>query len=250
MIQLLTPPLSPSRRGICRPARVCQVKGEIACGDLSIGPRAHTHQHWETALAAAAFLWRTPRDHVGLSISSKLIELMRGKLQVRSAPGSGSTFHFTISLRPASIEAIQLPVTAKADAQLNLSVLVVEDNSVNRKIITTQLQHLGCQSTVAVDGIDALASFKDRPLPDVILMDCHMPKMDGWETTRRVRALSNSTNPDEKLVATLPIIALTAAAEERDHCQEAGMNAFLTKPVKIAELRGALTPFARPFKVK
>jgi CheY-like chemotaxis protein len=102
----------------------------------------------------------------------------------------GSTQH-----SPAALPLPAATVAPRADsapltpeAQLDLRVLVVEDNAVNQKIISSQLTRLGCTFQLAGDGEAALATLDREPLPDVILMDCHMPKLDGWETTRRIRA--------------------------------------------------------------
>jgi hypothetical protein len=126
-------------------------------------------------------------------------------------------------------------------------VLVVEDNAVNRKVLGRQLAQLGCEFTMAVDGEDALATLAREPQPDVILMDCHMPNLDGWETTRRLRGWSASSDAAQKAAAEIPIVALTASAypEERARCRDAGMNDFIAKPVRVAELAQALLPHAR-----
>ncbi len=97
---------------------------------------------------------------------------------------------------------------------------------------------------MAVDGEQALIALQRDALPDVILMDCHMPNLDGWETTRRVRAWATAPEATElqKAISQRPIIALTAAAlpEERKRCLDAGMGDFVSKPVKLAELHQAL----------
>jgi CheY-like chemotaxis protein len=85
-------------------------------------------------------------------------------------------------------------------------------------------------------------------LPDVILMDCHMPKVDGWETTRRIRAWAAEPPGPRQAASGLPIVALTAATlpGEQARCREAGMNGFVAKPVRLSELVVALRPYARP----
>ncbi|MCX6951944.1 MAG: ATP-binding protein, partial [Verrucomicrobia bacterium] len=185
---------------------------------------------------------------LGLAISSHLVRLMGGTLHAQSTPGQGSMFHFTIKLpvaRSAPASSVS-PVTL--EDTLRLRVLVAEDNPVNQKIISSQLTRLGCEFTVAGDGEEALAALGRGPLPDVILMDCHMPKLDGWETTRQIRRWSADPLPVRRQAAALPIIALTAAAlpEEQARCRAAGMNEFLSKPVKLAELHRMLQPYARP----
>jgi two-component system, sensor histidine kinase len=185
---------------------------------------------------------------LGLAISYRLVEMMGGRLEVSSAPGKGSVFYFTIPLRPVA----QAPVTPLALAplkriRLNLRILVAEDNAVNRKILANQLTQLGCPFAMAADGEEALAALRIEPLPDAILMDCHMPNLDGWETTRRIREWVTSDDPLEQRAALIPVIALTASAypEERARCTEAGMNDFIAKPLKLAELEQALLPHSR-----
>ncbi len=179
---------------------------------------------------------------LGLAISAQLVRLMGGKLEVESAPGQGSVFFFSLPLRSAAVAKEPKSGPARGATQLGWRVLVAEDNEVNRKILAVQLRQLGCPATMVEDGAQALASLQQAPLPDVILMDCHMPVLDGWETARRLRAWSADADPVRRQAAALPIIALTAAAlpEERARCLAAGMNAFLAKPLKVAELEHAL----------
>ncbi|ACB75436.1 ATP-binding protein [Opitutus terrae] len=184
---------------------------------------------------------------LGLAISFRLVEMMGGRLAVESAPGQGSIFYFTLPLRPVDAPA-HVPGPAEAlPSRLNLHVLVAEDNATNRQILGRQLTRLGCTFTLAADGVAALAALQQEPLPDLILMDCHMPNLDGWETTRRLRGEAASSPGLRQKAASLPVIALTAAAfpEERARCQEAGMNDFLAKPVKLAELQQALLRYSR-----
>jgi signal transduction histidine kinase/CheY-like chemotaxis protein len=183
---------------------------------------------------------------LGLAISANLVRLMGGNLEVESELGRGSVFFFTLPFaRPTAAlaePAVEMPI----EAQLGLHVFVVEDNAVNRAILTAQLQQLGCRHTVAHDGEEALATLTREPV-DVILMDCHMPRLDGWETTQRLRAWANDPDEARRRVATLPVIALTAAAlpEERQRCVDAGMTGFLSKPVRLAELHQVLRGIAR-----
>ena len=187
---------------------------------------------------------------LGLAISSRIVEMMGGRISAESVLGEGSTFHFTVQLR--AIESLPSVVNAPKQklANLGLRVLVAEDNAMNRKILAAQLDALGCPYTMVVDGAEVLVALEKQPLPDVVLMDCHMPNLDGWEATRRLRGWAVDSNEPlyRRQAATVPIVALTAAAlpEERMRCLDAGMNDFLSKPVKLAELHRTLQPFARP----
>jgi CheY-like chemotaxis protein len=182
---------------------------------------------------------------LGLAISSHLVQLMGGKLEAQSTPGVGSVFCFTLALPRVVAPALDLRVTAPIEADLGLHVFLVEDNAVNRKILIAQLTQLGCRHTVVGDGEEALATLANAPAPDVILMDCHMPKLDGWETSRRLRLWSDDPDAARQRAAAIPVIALTAAAlpEERERCLEAGMNEFLAKPVRLSDLHDMLRRF-------
>ena len=184
---------------------------------------------------------------LGLAISSRLVGMMSGRIEAESQPGKGSVFHFTLPFRMNG-STLEMPVSpARGSVRLGLRVLVAEDNAMNRKIIGVQLGELGCSYTMTNDGEEVLAALRKEPLPDVILMDCHMPNLDGWEATRSIRGARDDPAASDLRIraAALPIIALTAAAlpEERTRCLEAGMDDFLTKPVKLAALQGALQPF-------
>ncbi len=183
---------------------------------------------------------------LGLAISSHLVRLMGGRLEVESVPGRGSVFFFSLPLSAVDAPAAAAHVAARLHAKFGLRILVVEDNAINRSILAAQLTQLGCTATMAHDGEEALVALATAPLPDLILMDCHMPRLDGWETTRRLRAWSADPDPTRRRAAMLPVIALTAAAlgDERRHCLEAGMNEFLTKPVRLAELNEMFRRFA------
>lgn len=185
---------------------------------------------------------------LGLAISARLVTLMGGQLQVESRPGVGSAFHFTLPMKivPEPAQRAASVVPAAVPVPINLRVLVTEDNAVNRSIIGAQLNRLGCSHVTAVDGEAALMALQVDPLPDVILMDCHMPRLDGWKTTRCIREWAQKPDERSRKAATIPIVALTAAAlpNERARCLEAGMNDFLAKPVKLAELEQVLRQYS------
>jgi signal transduction histidine kinase/CheY-like chemotaxis protein len=183
---------------------------------------------------------------LGLAISAHLVALMGGKLEVETAPGQGSKFFFSLSLPRGKMPAVPSPQDAPARASLGLDVLVAEDNAVNRSLLAAQLRQLGCQCTLAYDGEEAIAALASGLAPDVVLMDCHMPRLDGWETTRRIRSWAGESDPGRQRLAAIPIVALTAAVlpEEQKRCRDAGMNEFLPKPVRLDALERVLRQFA------
>jgi signal transduction histidine kinase/DNA-binding NarL/FixJ family response regulator len=171
---------------------------------------------------------------LGLSISKQLTELMGGEIGVASATGVGSTFWFTVPLKPTNGASLRQPDEAtvvqpsSADADGGLSagrrILLADDNAVNRTIATIMLSRAGYTVETAADGREAV-DLLSREDFDLVLMDVQMPVMDGVEATRRVRALPGK-------MAKVPIIALTAHAMEgaRESYLAAGMDDYLTKP--------------------
>jgi signal transduction histidine kinase/ActR/RegA family two-component response regulator len=205
---------------------------EVEDTGTGIGPEARD-RIWEVfAQADESTTRRFGGTGLGLSISRHLARLMAGDLQlVRSVAGKGSLFVFSI---PCEVQVrVETPSPVEvADTPLShLRILVAEDNSVNQKVVLGFLRRLGCSPKLAIDGIETLEAARREPW-DVILMDVHMPVMDGLETTRVLR--------DEGYAG--PIWALTASAlpDERDRCREAGMDGFLSKPLSLVELKTAL----------
>lgn len=172
---------------------------------------------------------------LGLSITRRLIEAMDGTIAVRSREGVGTLMEVDL---PAAA-CTPAPADSREPSLAELSgttVLVVEDNEVNRRVAERLLSILGCTVTVAVDGADALEQL-GRGSFDLVLMDCQMPNVDGYEATRRWRA----TEAREGRGAT-PILALTASALGEDHerCRAVGMQDCLTKPIALDTLRAKL----------
>ncbi len=176
---------------------------------------------------------------LGLSICKHLVQLMEGDIGVKSHEGTGSTFWFEASLVDGVEKAKRQSDTSITNLAALLErphrILLVEDNPVNLKIGLKLLEKMGLRADAAGNGKEALDALRDLPY-DLVLMDCQMPEMDGYEATRHIRASKSLPNPD------LPIVAMTANAivGDREKCLEAGMNDYVSKPVRPEELAGVL----------
>jgi len=181
---------------------------------------------------------------LGLAICQRLVELMGGEIGVTSVEGQGSTFWFRVRVakplfqdRPGAKSPAKASTKASAVSGQKLRVLLVEDNAVNLKLAKAQLRKLGCEVETAANGADALTRWRRGDLPDLIFMDCHMPEMDGFEATRKIREEEKAQS-----LAQIRIIAMTANAMQgdREGCLEAGMDDYIAKPVDMKELTALL----------
>ncbi|HUE85953.1 MAG TPA: response regulator [Vicinamibacterales bacterium] len=171
---------------------------------------------------------------LGLTISATLIRLMGGKIWVDSEPASGSTFHFTVTLDLA--DGIGLP--APRPGPRHLEVLIIDDNAVNRRILSEQVARWGMTPTAVESGPAALgaliaAAGLDRPF-ELVLLDANMPDMDGFAVAAEV-----ARRPE---LATVTVMMLTSSGEHGDaaRCAELGIKAYLVKPVYAADLLAAI----------
>jgi CheY-like chemotaxis protein len=183
---------------------------------------------------------------LGLAICRKLVELMEGSMDLTSTPGEGSTFSFTLPFarqKPfcAVPDAVAAPVSAPFIVPEGVRVLLAEDNETNKMVAVRRLQKLGCQVDVANNGLEAVEAWR-RDKYSIILMDCQMPQMDGYEATRKIRTLEADQNSSRTR-----IVAMTAGAMQGDRelCLAAGMDDYISKPVNETNLKNVLeTAFA------
>ncbi len=183
---------------------------------------------------------------LGLAISKKMVEQLGGSLSVSSEPGKGSRFSFSITVDRDHSEQETPNNTLKIGAQetFDYNVLLVEDNRLNRRVITKMLEKLGCHVDSSENGQEALTQLKlalpteERPQYDLILMDIQMPVLDGLKATTMIRA-----QEDEE--ARIPIIAVTAHAMkgDRETFLDAGMDDYLSKPVRSEDLAAILKQY-------
>jgi signal transduction histidine kinase len=178
---------------------------------------------------------------LGLAISKELVELMEGEIGFEDLPGKGACFWFWVPLEEVLVDpSEELGRSFGDDTTIwNLKrvvghILVVEDNPVNQLVIQHQLEALGYSVEVAADGVQALEVFEDGGF-ELVLMDCQMPELDGYETTRRIR---QRRHPSSRI----PVIALTAHALEGDRqkCFASGMDDYLSKPFRERDLEEIL----------
>ena len=186
---------------------------------------------------------------LGLSISSELVELMGGRLTASSENGKGSTFSFSIPLEssesgtgPVESDDAAPPATVLGEDSRSLRgrrhILLAEDNPVNKQVTLAMLRGLGYHTDVASNGREALELVR-RHRYDLVLMDCQMPEMDGYQATAQMRTIPGTSS--------IPIVALTAhaLAGDRQDCLAAGMNDYLSKPIVSADLEAVLSRWIR-----
>lgn len=181
---------------------------------------------------------------LGLTVVQRLVKLMNGKINLRSEEGSGTTFKLWLPLQECAAPVRVTPHEINADkatpgeAAHPVTVLVTDDNLVNRKVANKLLQKLGCEVIEAADGQEALDSVSSGKI-DLVLMDVQMPNMDGLTATTRIREMKSP-------LCETPIIGLSANAMPADQQEmlNAGMDSYLAKPVHLDQLKTALSQIA------
>ncbi|OYT16209.1 MAG: hypothetical protein B7C24_08975 [Bacteroidetes bacterium 4572_77] len=180
---------------------------------------------------------------LGLAISKNLVGLMGGEISVESVLGEGSVFSFYIPFDITKKSGVkhekEIAEVHKPKSKI-WNILIVDDNAINRKVAQMTLKRLGHQTDMAVNGIDAYHKYLDNSY-DMILMDVHMPEMDGLETTRLIRKYERQN----KVANVMPIIAMTAAAMkgDRERFLESGMDDYVSKPFKVVDIELVLEKY-------
>ncbi len=165
---------------------------------------------------------------LGLTISRRMAEMLHGTLEVENRAGGGSEFIFAIRAGSVPLSAERKPAASEVPELVDVRVLVVEDNPVNRRLCELQLRRMGCEVRFATNGHEGVERFREEPF-DAVLMDMQLPGMDGCEATREIRDIERMRGSGRT-----PIVAMTANArvEDRQRCFDAGMDDYLSKPLR------------------
>jgi signal transduction histidine kinase/CheY-like chemotaxis protein len=225
----------------------CNVRFAVTDTGIGIAPDKIARLFDRFTQADSSTTRRYGGSGLGLAIVKRLLELMGGSIQVTSESGRGSTFAFelpllsglhsgVISAPAATLATHPMSMPLEASGQPRCTVLLVEDNPVNQRVAVHMLRRLGCEVECADDGVQAIARLT-RTRFDLVLMDCQMPEMDGFEATRVIRDPTSAVLDHD-----VPVIAMTANAfaEDRERCLLAGMSDFLAKPVVVAQLQSLI----------
>lgn len=186
---------------------------------------------------------------LGLSICKQLVTLMNGEIGVTSEEKQGSTFWFTLNLESGALIK-SFDKNAETNSKTSSSktkghILVAEDNKINQRVAELNLKKLGYTLDLVENGAEALELLKKKQF-DLVLLDCQMPLMDGYECVKKIRS------SEDPKVFNLPVIALTANVldGDKEKCFEAGMDDFLTKPFKIETLSALIEKWINPSAAK
>jgi signal transduction histidine kinase/CheY-like chemotaxis protein len=206
---------------------------------IGISPSAQLALFQKFTQADASTTRKYGGTGLGLAISKQLVELMGGSIGLSSTAGAGSRFYFDLPLIPTEA-TVEAAIVAPAQRDFKgARVLIAEDNPVNQKLLRRMLERRGCAVEVACNGREAVELALTRRYA-LILMDCQMPEMDGFEATRRLRGALGEGAP--------PVVAVTARAmrQDREACLQAGMIDHLVKPFSVASLDAIIEKWLAP----
>ena len=215
-----------------------KIRFEIQDTGIGISPEAQAKLFEKFSQADQTVTRRYGGTGLGLSICKNLIHIMDGEIGLNSEVNEGTTFWFTAVFKIGDTKSVKTDQTHNdlPQAKLHGRVLVAEDNATNQLIALKLLAIVGCHADVVGNGLEAINAFKSFPY-DLILMDCQMPELDGFDATKAIREIEKQQNKSP-----IPIIALTASAMSADKeiCLQIGMTDYLTKPVNFHRLWSTL----------
>jgi PAS domain S-box-containing protein len=230
-------------RELARSPRSAHLRFEVHDTGVGIPESSLTHLFEVFSQADSTTTRKYGGTGLGLSISRRLAELMGGKIEVSSELGRGSMFSFELELElggplvsvPHQRASVAPPGKLEEAGKRSARILVAEDHEINQKLVRAMLEQLGYHVTIAGNGKDVIEILAREEF-DAVLMDCQMPEMDGFQTTREIRA-----SPEPRL-RDIPILAMTASAikGDREKCLAVGMNDYMSKPIHFAQLKGVL----------
>ncbi|KOY15178.1 PAS domain S-box protein [Paenibacillus xylanivorans] len=223
------------------------VQFQFKVKDTGIGIPAEKREHlFEAFYQLENFMTRKPQGTgLGLAISKKLIELMEGDIWIEESNDPGTTFVFTVSFKTSNIEEINsYDLQQKKNKTDLLRILIAEDNEVNQLVLRRMIEKKGHLVDYVVNGVEAVEAVK-RSAYDIVFMDVHMPRLNGFEATK---AIKESLQPG----ACPYIVAVTANAVrgDMDKCLKAGMDAYVSKPIKSESIMQVMEEFYKTKKQK
>ncbi len=211
-----------------------QLKFEISDSGIGITPEALPHIFKDFTQQDDSTTRKFGGTGLGLAITKQLVNMMGGEIHVQSSPNKGASFWITLQFDTQSTErkrqpghvdlAVEPEAMAEEDIMLEARILLAEDNAINQEVASAMLESAGCEVVAVDDGHKALQAMQSGHF-DLVLMDCQMPNMDGFEATRTIRQ-------EPAKYPQVPIIALTADIQHgiTDQCRQAGMDDYLSKP--------------------
>ena len=221
-----------------------RIRFEIEDTGIGIPPSAMNRLFHSFSQADASTSRRFGGTGLGLAISKRLVNLMGGEIGVDSTEGVGSTFWFLIELEAATARVTQTPAHVVTKAKTRRQILVAEDIYVNRLVAVKMLENMGHVVTAVANGFEVVEALKNG-VYELILMDCQMPGMDGFEATRIIRSSREQNCQGIKIIA----MTANAMASDREKCLTSGMDDFTTKPIRPVDLHAAIERvFAKKIK--